>query len=132
MRLVIVTPERQLLDATVEEVYAPGVAGQFGVLPLHVNFLTALTAGELRYREHGADHYLAVSGGILEVKDDVVTVLADTAEPAEEIDVERAAVAEKRAQEQITVLVFGSAEYVEVRAAIDRATTRRQVAAHTR
>jgi F-type H+-transporting ATPase subunit epsilon len=132
MRLLLVTPERQLLDTDIEEVYAPGVNGQFGVLPEHVNFLTALGTGELRYRTHGVDHYVAVSGGILEVKDDVVTVLADSAEPAEEIDAERAALAEKRAQEQLTVLTFGTAEYVEVRAAIDRATTRRQVAAHTR
>ena len=90
MRLLLVTPERQLLDTDIEEVYAPGVLGQFGVLPEHVNFLTALGTGELRYRTKGADHYVAVSGGILEVLDDLVTVLADSAEFAEEISVTRA------------------------------------------
>jgi F-type H+-transporting ATPase subunit epsilon len=132
MRLVVVTPERQLLDVTVEEVYAPGVAGQFGVLPKHVSFLTALVPGEVRYREAGVDHYLAIGGGICEVVDDVVTILADSAEPAPDIDVQRAAAAEKRALEQLSQLPSGSAEYEAERAAAERAAVRRQVAARGR
>ena len=132
MRLVVVTPERQLLDVTVEEVYAPGVAGQFGVLPKHVSFLTALVPGEVRYRERGVDHYLAIGGGICEVVNDIVTILADSAEPAPDIDVHRAAAAEKRALERLTQLPSGSAEYGAERAAAERAAARRQVAARAR
>src|SRR5262245_66178557 len=97
MRFRLVTPARELLDLEVEEVYAPGVLGQFGVLPLHANFLTALEPGELRYRANGKDYYVAVSGGVCEVLDDVVTVLADAAEPAAEIDGARAREAEEEA-----------------------------------
>jgi F-type H+-transporting ATPase subunit epsilon len=81
VRFLLLTPQQLLLDTDVEEVYAPGVAGEFGVLPLHVNFLTSLGTGQLRYRENGRDHYVAVSGGIAEVLNDTVTVLADSAEP---------------------------------------------------
>ncbi|HZR84826.1 MAG TPA: ATP synthase F1 subunit epsilon [Candidatus Binatia bacterium] len=129
MKLVVVTPERQLLEADVEEVYAPGIAGQFGVLPLHVNFLTALVPGEVRYREHGVDHYLAIGGGLCEVVNDVVTILADSAEFAGDIDLQRAVAAEKRALEQIALVAAASVEYTELRAAADRAAARRQVAA---
>jgi F-type H+-transporting ATPase subunit epsilon len=129
MRLVIVTPERQILDTTVEEVYAPGIAGQFGVLPQHVSFLTALVPGEVRYRSNGVDHYLAIGGGLCEVVNDVVTILADSAEAPDDIDVARAAAAEKQALERLAHLAVGSAEYEVERAAADRAIARRQVAA---
>ena len=128
MRLVVVTPERLVLDAEVEEIYAPGVMGQFGVLPEHVNFLTSLVPGEVRYREKGADRYLAIGGGVCEVVDDVVTILADTAETADEIDLERAVSAEQRAVAVLDSVAFGSAEYEEVRSAADRAAARRAVA----
>ena len=82
MRLLLVTPAREVLDAEVEEVYAPGVLGEFGVLPQHATFLTALDTGKLRYRTGGKDHYLEVSGGVCEVLGDTVTILADTAEEA--------------------------------------------------
>lgn len=132
MRLVVVTPERLLLDTSVEEVYGPGVMGQFGVLPMHVNFLTALAAGEVRYRESGVDRYLVVSGGVCEVVSDTVTVLADTAEPAEEIDPERAARAGKRAAEDLAKTAPDSPEHDELRAAVERASARRAVAARSR
>lgn len=132
MRLVVITPERLALDTSIEEVYAPGVMGQFGVLPKHVNFLTALAPGEVRYRESGADRYMAVSGGVCEVLNDGVTILADAAEPAEDIDVERAATAERRALDCLKELPPGSPEYDEMRAAVGRATVRRQVATRAR
>jgi len=128
MRFRLVTPARELLDLEVEEVYAPGVLGQFGVLPLHANFLTALEPGELRYRANGKDHYLAVSGGVCEVLDDVVTVLADAAEPAAEIDVARAREAEQRALARVDSVEPESPEGIEVRAALARAQNRIQVA----
>lgn len=129
MRLLLVTPERQLLDTDIEEVYAPGVLGQFGVLPEHVNFLTALGTGELRYRTKGADHYVAVSGGILEVLDDVVTVLADSAEFAEEIDVARAHQAEERIKHAMARTASDAPEMPDLQAALVRAANRQTVGA---
>jgi F-type H+-transporting ATPase subunit epsilon len=132
MRLVVVTPDRQVLETEVEEVYAPGVAGQFGVLPKHVSFLTALVPGEVRYRANGVDHYLAIGGGLCEVVNDVVTILADSAEFAADIDLERAVAAEKRAAEQLARATASTAEYEALRAAADRAAARRQVATRAR
>jgi F-type H+-transporting ATPase subunit epsilon len=129
MRFRLVTPARELLDLDVEEVYAPGVLGQFGVLPLHVNFLTTLETGELRYRARGKDFYVAVSGGICEVLDDIVTVLADSAEPAGEIDVERARVAERNAAALLDRVEPDSPEGIEAKAALERARNRLKVAA---
>lgn len=131
MRLLLVTPERQLLDTDIEEVYAPGVLGQFGVLPEHVNFLTALGTGELRYRTKGVDHYVAVSGGILEVLDDLVTVLADSAEFAEEIDVARARQAEERLHHAIQRTAADAPEMPDLQAALVRAANRQVVGART-
>ena len=87
MRLQLVTPDRQVLDAEIDEVYAPGVRGQFGILPEHVNFLTALDVGELRYRSGGRDRWVAVAGGVAEVLGEDVTIPADNAAAAEEIDI---------------------------------------------
>jgi F-type H+-transporting ATPase subunit epsilon len=129
MRLILVTPERQLLDTEIEEVYAPGVLGQFGVLPEHVTFLTALGTGELRYRTHGVDHYVAISGGILEVLNDVVTVLADSAESAEEIDVGRARAAVERIEHALTRAAADAPEIDDLRAALVRAANRQTVGA---
>jgi F-type H+-transporting ATPase subunit epsilon len=131
MRLILVTPERQLLDTEIEEVYAPGVLGQFGVLPEHVTFLTALGTGELRYRAHGVDHYVAISGGILEVLNEVVTVLADSAESAEEIDVARARAASERLEHALARVAPDAPEVADLRAALVRAANRQAVGART-
>jgi F-type H+-transporting ATPase subunit epsilon len=131
MRLLLVTPERLLLDTDVEEVYAPGVLGQFGVLPQHVNFLTALGTGELRFRQNGVDRYVAVSGGILEVLDDVVTVLADTAEFADEIDVARARAAEERLRHALGRTASDSPEIADLQSALSRALNRQSVGGRT-
>jgi F-type H+-transporting ATPase subunit epsilon len=94
-----------------------------------VNFLTALGTGELRYRTKGVDHFVAISGGILEVLDDVVTVLADTAERAEEIDVERARVAAERLQHALTRTSGDAPEIADLQAALVRAVNRQAVGA---
>ena len=80
-RLRIVTPERQIVDEDVEEVVAPGEAGEFGVLPDHIAFLTVLTPGRLVYKSGGRRHVVAIFGGYAEVADNVMTVLADGGEP---------------------------------------------------
>ena len=88
--LRLITPTRQLVEAEVEEVTAPGSAGEFGVLPEHVNFVAELEPGILTYLERGVRKRVVVHGGYAEVVDDVVTVLADEAELPEEIDGGRA------------------------------------------
>src|SRR6185295_8744368 len=74
----------------VEEVVAPGAAGEFGVLPDHISFLTTLAPGRLIYRSGAQRHVIAIFGGYAEVADNVMTVLADGAEPARQIDLEAA------------------------------------------
>jgi F-type H+-transporting ATPase subunit epsilon len=102
LRLEIVTPDRLVVSSDVEYVGAPGVLGEFGVLPGHVPFLSALGVGNLHYNKDGKTYYVFVSGGFAEVSGDKVTVLAEVAERAEEIDVERARRAEERARARIT------------------------------
>ena len=128
LRLRLVTPERSLLDEEVDEVTAPGVMGEFGVLPNHITFLSTLEAGRLTYKKGGQTRRLAVSGGFAEVVDNVVTVLADAAEFAEEIDVERARTAWQQAEEQIKDLSPFSPEFAETQAALKRAEARIEVA----
>ena len=86
IQLRIVTPRRPVLDETVLEVTAPGTVGEFGVLPDHANFLSSLEIGILSYRDDRSVKRLAVRGGFAEVSDNVMTVLADAAERAEEVD----------------------------------------------
>ena len=102
IQLVIVTPERQILRETVSEVTMPGADGYLGVLPGHAPLITELGVGELTYRTTSAQSgLLAVIRGFAEVLPDRVSVLAETAEFAEDIDLARAEAALKRAQERI-------------------------------
>jgi F-type H+-transporting ATPase subunit epsilon len=103
IELVIVTPERQLLRDTASEVSLPGADGCLGVLPGHAPLITELGVGELSYRDAaGQTHALAINQGFAEVLPDHVSVLAETAERAHEIDVARAERALKRAQERLS------------------------------
>jgi F-type H+-transporting ATPase subunit epsilon len=90
LRLEVVSPEKQLLSIDVDEVVAPGVEGEFGVLPGHTAFLTALRLGELTYKVNGKEDYVAIEKGFFEVVNDKVTVLAEGAELGREIDLEEA------------------------------------------
>ena len=103
IELIIVTPERQLLRVTVTEVTLPGADGQLGVLPGHAPLITELGIGELTYRSKGGAQSdpIAIISGFAEVLGERVTVLAETAERAGEIDVERAEKAKKRAEERL-------------------------------
>jgi F-type H+-transporting ATPase subunit epsilon len=124
LRLRIVTPERELLDEEVDEVVAPGAAGEIGVLPDHITFLTTLDAGRLLYRKGGQRHVVALFGGYAEVADNVMTVLADGAEPASEVDLEAARTAARGAEEKLAGLDPSDAEAVEARRALARARAR--------
>jgi F-type H+-transporting ATPase subunit epsilon len=95
----IVTAERTLLrESGIDEVIAPGVEGELAVLPRHAAFMTMLTAGELILKRGGEEMDFAVTGGFFEVLNDRVIVLADAAERAEEIDIQRAEEARERAR----------------------------------
>ena len=99
INLLVVTPDRTVVDTTVDMVGAAGSEGAFTVLPGHIDFLTDLRSDELWYRIDGQTREMAVSGGFIEVRPDHVRVLADSAEYVEEIDVERALSSMKRTQE---------------------------------
>jgi len=100
-QLEIVTPEKMVVKDAAEEMQLPGKGGYLGILPGHAPLITELTAGELSYRSAGESHYLAVAWGFAEVLPDKVTVLAETAERAEEIDVNRAEKAKERAEKRL-------------------------------
>ena len=101
MRLEIVTAERVVYSEDVNILVAPGIDGELGILPRHAPLLTVLKPGEIRVVKDGEETYMAVSGGFLEVLGNKVTILADTAEHAEEIDLQRAEEALKSAQERV-------------------------------
>ena len=101
LELEIATPERQLVRQPVSEVQLPGKDGALGILPGHAALLGQLGAGALRYTAAGQSHYLAVDGGFVEVLEDHVRVLADSAEKAEDIDLARAKADLQRATEQL-------------------------------
>jgi len=99
--LEIVTPDRKVLSQDVDYVGAPGALGEFGVLPNHIPFLSALGIGNLYYKDEGKTHYVFVSGGFAEVSPEKVTILAEAAEKATDIDTERARKAQERAQQRM-------------------------------
>ncbi len=129
IQLRIVTPRRPVLDEPVLEVTAPGTLGEFGVLPNHAAFLTSLEAGRLSYRDsRGATHSMAISGGFAEVANNVMTVLADNAEPAPEIDVPGARADLAAAEARLTQLSPNDPEFVAAEVARNWATARIEAA----
>lgn len=124
--LRVVTPERSLVSEEVDEVVLPGVEGYLGALPGHTPLLTSLKIGEIKYRLDGTWRYLAVSWGFVEILPDRVTVLADVAEKAEEIDVERAKSAKERAEKK---LKSPDADFLQAQIALQHSLVRLQVAA---
>lgn len=101
LKLEIVTPDRKVLSEEVEYVGAPGINGEFGVLPNHIPFLSALGIGSLYYTLGGKRYYVFVAGGFAEISPTKVTVLAEIAEKADEIDLERARKAQERAEQRM-------------------------------
>ena len=101
LRLEIVTAERLVNSEDVDTVVAPGIVGELAVLPHHAPLLTVLNPGEIRVVKDGEESYMAISGGFMEVMGTKVTILADTAERVEEIDLKRAEAALQLAQERV-------------------------------
>jgi F-type H+-transporting ATPase subunit epsilon len=129
--LEVVTPQREIVRETVAEVQLPGLNGYLGILPEHTPLLTQLGIGMLSYKKGSQTRYVSVVGGFAEVLAERVTVLADVAERAEEIDVERARAALAKAEGTQTVSgADPAAAWEEVQAALRRARTRIEVASH--
>ncbi len=128
LKLDIVTAERVVYSADVEEVIALGVEGQLGILPHHAPLMTILEAGELRVKRSGGEDIMAITGGFLEVRPDRVVVLADAAERAEEIDIARAEAAKKRAEQRLADKRAAGLDETRAESALRRAMTRLAVA----
>lgn len=130
IELIVVTPERQLLREKVVEVTLPGADGQLGVLPGHAPLITELGIGELTYRgQGGSEGTLAIISGFTEVLGDRVTVLAETAERPEEIDLSRAEEAKKRAEERLAAAASDpEIDWARAAIALQRSLIRIQVA----
>jgi F-type H+-transporting ATPase subunit epsilon len=127
----IVTPERRLLAEEVDMVTLPGVSGQMGVLRGHMPLLSTLDIGEIVLHSKRGQRHIAVHGGVVEVRPDKVTILADLAEQAEEIDEQRAEAARKRAQEMLENRPDGKFDPAAV-AALRRSSLRLKVAKRRR
>lgn len=128
LELQVVTPDRLLLREQVDEVEIPGSEGYFGVLPGHTPLLASLTVGEMWYRKGQEKTYLSIAFGFAEVLPDRVTILARLAERADEIDVERAEAARKRAEDRLAQQQ-SSVDYERARSALLKSIARLQVSA---
>lgn len=130
LRLEIVTPYGLVLNGLVlsedvDEITAAGTEGEFGVLPGHVPFITTLKVGMLILKRDNVTEYVFINSGYAEVFGDKVVILADSAEKAEDIDVERAIAASKRAEERLKQAE--KIDFARATAALERATIRIQV-----
>lgn len=101
LHLKITTHERVVFDSDVDEIYSRGVEGEFGVLPGHIPFMTALDIGVTKVIIDGKSEYFTTMGGVFQIQGNEALILTQTAEKAEEIDVERAKEAMKRAEERL-------------------------------
>jgi F-type H+-transporting ATPase subunit epsilon len=129
IQLEIVTPERLVVQDAAEEITIPGKGGYLGILPGHAPLISELGVGQISYRSAGSIKRLAVAWGFAEVLPEKVTILAETAEKAEEIDVSRAQSAKQRAEEELHKA--GPSGNTDAQAALERATTRLDVAGKT-
>jgi len=128
IQLQIVRPDRLLVNEQVDEVQIPGTEGYFGVLPGHTPLLSALAVGEMWYRKGQEKTYLSIASGFCEVLPDKVTVLAQFAERAEDIDIVRAEEAKKRAEARLAQA--RDVDYDRARMALQKSLARLNAARH--
>jgi F-type H+-transporting ATPase subunit epsilon len=131
IELQIVTPERHVLQESVQSVEIPGKEGYLGILPGHAPLITELGVGILAYRKDSENRFLTIIHGYAEVLPDRVIVLAEVSERAEEIDVARSRAAQERAQAELAKTGVGSDDWQRQKLALDRALVRMQAAART-
>ena len=128
LQLEVVTPERRLLDESVNAVTVPGRGGEIGILPGHAPLISELRTGVLSYNEDGTTFQLHVSGGFVEVNNDRVSVLAEIAERPEEIDAARARLSRERTEKQLTAWSGSEEDFEKARAKLERSMVRLQLA----
>jgi F-type H+-transporting ATPase subunit epsilon len=132
IRLDIVTPERLVFSDDVDEVVAPGSQGELGILPHHAPLLTTLGVGELRMRRGDTEESFAIAGGFLQVRPDRTVVMAETADMASEIDLEKAEAARREAERALEAGFVEPSDLAAARAALQRALLRIRVAERRR
>lgn len=132
LTLELITPEKVAWSASADFVVLPAFEGEMGVLPGHQSFLVQLTAGEVRVTDNGQVKSFAVSGGFAEIKEDAVSLFAETAEAAELIDAERAHQALERVKRAAAQVGMDSLQSAEMEAAMRRAQTRLRVSRRVR
>jgi F-type H+-transporting ATPase subunit epsilon len=133
IRCEVVTAERTVFEDNVDMVIAPGIQGQLGILPHHAPLMTSLTFGELvLHREGQADEFIAIGGGFMEVGPEHVTILADSAERAGEIDEARAEEAVRRAEQLMAQKRREDVDFARAEAALRRSLLRLKVAKRKR
>jgi F-type H+-transporting ATPase subunit epsilon len=128
IQLEIVTPERLVYEDEVDSVNVPGVEGELGILPHHAALVSMLGYGELRIRKGGAEESFAIVGGFVQVRPDKVVVMAETADLAAEIDLERAQEARREAERALETGYTEGADLSAARAALQQALMRIRVA----
>src|SRR5436189_4985479 len=126
--LEIVTPERLAYSDTVDSVQLPGSQGELGVLPHHAPLISTLGIGELRIRKGGSEESFAIVGGFLQVRPDRVVVMAETADMASDIDLERAQAARREAERALESSANEPADLASARAQLQQALMRIRVA----
>ena len=131
IQLQVVSADRALVNEIVDEVQIPGSEGYFGVLPGHTPLLALLGAGELWYRQGQEKHYLSIAFGFAEVQPDRVTILAQIAERADEIEVARAEAAKRRAEERLAKPTV-DVDFERARISLLKSLIRLQVASKAR
>ena len=132
IRCEIVTVERLVYEDDVDSITAPAVRGEIQILPQHAPMITALSPGELVIEKGGEQEFFALGGGYLEILADKVTVMADTAEQADEIDLARAQEARERAERMLTEHPPASEDFAAIEGALRRSLTRIEVARRSR
>ncbi len=132
LKLEMVTPYKQVLSEEVDELTLPGLIGELGILPGHTPLLTTLRVGEMSYKKGGQQYHVAVNWGYVEIDEDAITVLVDTAEKSDEIDLARAKAALGRAEEALKTMSQEDKSYAVMEAALQRAMIRIQVAGKAR
>lgn len=131
LHLKIITPQKVIIDEQIDAFYSKSVAGEFGILPGHIPYMTDLDIGVTQYIKDNAKEYVSTMGGVIQVKDGTITVLSDTAELGEQVDVTRARSAKERAEARLKA---GTADIDVDRAqmALARAMARIQAASKKR
>jgi len=131
LKLKIITPQNILVDEEVDAVFSKSIEGEFGILPDHVPYMTDLDVGVTEYRTENKKEFVSTMEGVLQVKDNTVTILSDTAELGEEIDIPRARKAKERAEARLRTGV-PDVDANRAQAALARAIARIQAASKKR